>query len=296
MRCSTLRFARCSIAILALLLTASAVRAEDYKVKLSRPDKVGDEYTNTVTAKVSQSMTLTVNGNEAPAKTDKFKAECKGTVKVLAINEKTGSATKIRYQVDKLTKNGDELYPQGTVIIAEKIGHQTTYDIDGDRPDAEHAAVLDVVLDVNSTTDEYSDDQTMGTDKAQKVGDTWPIDADKSAKMLSDDELTIDAAHLKGESKLDEVKPVDGTDAMVVTTTMTADNLKNDLPNGATMTDGKMSIELTETMPVDASLQPLIMTAKTSFEMTVQLPQGAGTSVVKVKRELKEVREPAAKH
>jgi hypothetical protein len=294
MRC--FKLAACSTAILSLLLTSVAAHAENYKIKVSRTQKVGDEYTNTVMAEVSQSVTITVNGIEAPAKSDKFKAECHGSVKVLAINEKTGSATKIRYQVDKMTKDGDEFYPQGTVIIAEKTGHDTTYDIDGDRPDAEHVAVLEELINISSTTDEYCDDQLIGTDKPQKVGDTWPIDPEKNAKDLSDDELMINPAHLKGESKLVEVKPVDGTDAMVISTTMNVDTLKNDLPNGGgSITDGTMKLDLTQTLPVDESKQPLTMSAKMSLEMTVQLPQGAGTSKVTVKRELKEVRGAAAK-
>lgn len=80
-----------------------------------------------------------------------------------------------------------------------------------------------------------------------------------------------------------------------ITPTMTATGLKTDLPDGPTVNDGKMTVEVTETLPVDASLHALATTAKTSMELTLQLPQGAGTSLMKVMREIKEVREPAAK-
>jgi len=46
---------------------------------------------------------------------------------------------------------------------------------------------------------------------------------------------------------------------------------------------------------LDASVHALTTTVKTSLELTIQLPQGAGTSEMKLKREIKEVREPAAK-
>src|SRR5262249_38981774 len=153
----------------------------EYKIKLSRPDKEGDEYKAHVTATVKQKLDMTANGQQVPAKDDKFTAELTGTVKVLAVN-KIGQASKLTVTVEKLTKDGNEFYAPGTVITAEKVAGKPTFSVDNNNVDPEKAEVLDSVIEVSADDKSTNDDELSGTDQPQKVGASWPINSEKVAK------------------------------------------------------------------------------------------------------------------
>jgi hypothetical protein len=274
------------------MILTSSVRADDYKIKLIRPDKVGDQYTSAVTSRVTETVVSLQNGEETDRKTEKFNAECQGTVKVLAVDEKTGFATKIRYQIDKLARDGKDLYPAGTVIIAKRDGDETSYEIDGEHPDETSLPIIASLLDLPGSRGMTTEAESNAIDKPQAVGATWPINTSKVAKDISNDQLAITADELKGESKLVSVKKVDGQDVMVVKATISADGFKKDLPNGGSVSDGKMSAEITNVLPVDDTQPAISSSSKITVTVTVNPPLGASKSVVTTKRERKDRRDP----
>jgi hypothetical protein len=282
------RFARSFAA--ALLLSASFAAAQEYKIQFTRPDKVGDEFVADVSAKSSTKMDATVNGALQPIKDESFKAEMHGTVKVLAVNDKSGEATKVSVTIDKLTKDGNDVYPAGTVIIAEKTGPKASFQIDGKPAEAENVEVLDSVISVSDATRDNNDDALTGTDQAQKVGGTWPVNSDKLAKDMSSSGLPLTPDELKGESKLVEVKTDNGVEVMVVHTDVNADGIKKDMPDGSAISNGKMTAEVTYTMPTDTTLPLISGTEKTHIAMDINLAGGAGTAKVVNDREVTKAR------
>ncbi len=277
----------------AILLASGIAQAQNYKIKLVRPDKVGDQYASSVTAKVSETTVTTKNGEETDTKTEGFTAACQGTVKVLAIDEKTGAATKIRYQVDTMTKNGRALYPQGTVIIAKRSGSDTSFEIDGERPDEDQAPVLTALLgDVSRTHGLTNEAEAKGTSSPQQVGNSWPIKTDQIAEQFSGENSPVTPEQLKGESELVAVKKVEGQDVMIIKSKITADGLKKDLAVRGAITDGKLTAEVTDTLPLDETLPKLFSTSKLTLTMTIAQPLGATKLIVTTKQERKERRDP----
>jgi hypothetical protein len=275
------------------LITATVAGAEDYQIKIVRPDKVGDEYTTSITASVSQTFQKNLYDDDDSKKTDSFTAACQGNLKVLAVDEKGKFATRIRFQVDSMTKNEKELYPEGTVIIAKIVEKETTFEIDGVSPDDEHEAVLQALLNLTAPNGITNEDETNGTDKSQKVGDTWPINADKLKKELGgrDGNPSI-ASQISGESKLVSIKDVSGTQAMVIKSTVTANGVKKDLPDGSSISDGKITSDITAVYPVDPALPIISLQTKVSMTLTMVPHFGNNKSVWTIKRDRKERREP----
>jgi hypothetical protein len=273
---------RSLLCLVGLTLAAGTARGQEYKVTLVRPAKVGEQYVTTIKAKLSS-----VN----PEKSEDFTADLHGTVKVLAVNEKTGSPTKISCKVDKITKDDKEVFPAGTVITADKSGAKTAYTVD-DKPVADaDKSVLDALLDVSSPDKTASDDEIFGTDKPQKVGDSWPVNKELLAKDMSEGFLPLPAESVQGESTLVEVKKVKDVDSMVVKSSASSTMNRMALPNGATV-DGKLEGSQTVTLPVDKSLPPTTVKSKFTMKMTVAAPGGAGPNIdVKADLEKTEERE-----
>ena len=279
---------RRSLYCLVVLSLARSVRADDYKIVLSRPFKAGDQYVTNINVKVDES---------GPQGKNKFAAELKGTVKVLAVNQTTGSATKLSLKVDKSTKDGQDFLPAGTVITAEKVNHQSVYSIDGKALDKamdkdDRAEVIDAMLDVTDPDSKESDDDISGTDKPKKVGDSWPINKEALVKASVDLPFPLTTDEVKGETTLAEVKKVNGTEVMVLKTTTTGTVAKAAMNNGLSIQDAKFDVTATGTMPTDKSM-PILSTQETmSLSMTMIAPNNAGQFKLDLKRDRTEEREP----
>jgi hypothetical protein len=292
MRASNSFLKRSVVASLALMFFAAAAHAQDYKIKLARPDKVGDEFITTVTTKSDQSTDATINGQAQPVKNDAFTAKLHGVLKVLAVSEKGGGATKVTCKVDTLTKDGAEFYPAGTVITAERTGEKSVFTIDGDKVDDDKATVLDAVISLESPDRASNDDEQLGTDKPQKVGDTWPIDSGKVAKEISDSGLPITGDEIKGQSKLVEVKKINDTEVMVIETIITGDGLKGTLGDGSVISGGSLSGKVISTLPTDGTSPMISATNKLHAVLNINLPGGVGKATITTDREVTEEREP----
>src|SRR5436309_763579 len=69
--------------VLSALLAGSA-GAQEYKIKLMRPQKAGDTYTLSAAAEGKSTGTVTVDGVAQPGKEEAMKVQLDGAVKVLA--------------------------------------------------------------------------------------------------------------------------------------------------------------------------------------------------------------------
>ncbi len=273
-------------ALLSVLFCAS-VYAQEYKIKLVRPMKVGDECVITVAAKLDRTIVINTNGQASPPQTDGFTAYLHGVVKVLEINQKAGVPTRITCKVDKLTKDGAELYAPGTVITAEKVDKKSVFTIDGKKVDSARSEVLEAVLDVEDPNRTTSDDELTGTDRPQKVGDTWPLHAESVAKDLAEHDMTVDPHTIRGECKLVEVTKLKNTQVLVIDTTIETDDLKGKLPDGTAMTGGSVVAKLTYMLPVDGSAMPVQNKTQVKVVVKIDLPRGMGQAVVTTGRDVK---------
>lgn len=215
---------RTAAGILVLLGSATLSHAEEYKIALNRPEKVGQRFTIHATGHSKQAATFTVPGVGPQKQGAEFAMELDGTIKVLAVDDKSGQPTKVECTIAKCLKEQKPLLDPGTVLVAENKDGKTAFTKDGADLDPMTADALGVVIDTHQPG-APSDDQMFGTDKPQKVGDTWPVNAEAASASAAKSGITIAPDKIKGEGKLVAVKQVDGRQALEVQATMNVTEL-----------------------------------------------------------------------
>ena len=280
--CAVLTFA--ALASAGVVAAAAAAPGEAYAVKLDRPVKVGQRFAVTVKADVDRTIKVDVNGQAQPDRVEKFTAELAGTVRVEAVNDKTGVATKVQLTVDKLTRDGDEAIPAGAVVVGERAADDPTFTVNGTAADADQAAVLTAVVELGRADATVGQDAMFGTPQPRRAGDTWAGDPAKIAQVLAP-QVPVSAEHAKGTGTLVEVKTVGGGPAEVVETTVTVDPLTEGRTiKQLTVTGGTFRSTLTRTMPVDLARPAVSSDEHVTLKMTGTAGNGAATVDVSVER------------
>jgi hypothetical protein len=255
-----------ALAIVALSSVA-AFAADEFKIKMDRPFKVGDSVRIATNTSVRQSQKAEIGG-QASVQTDEFKATIEGTETIDAVTEKGGEAVKLTIKITKCIKDGADLIPAGSTLTAENVDGKTQFKVDGTEPADDVKQVLGELVDTTKP-DGSSTDEVFGTDKPKKVGDTWPGKTDLVAKDINDGPIQLTGDQIKAESKLEDVSVVDGKPIEIIKTTITADVPAKDPNNGANVHDLKIDLKIDATMPVDDATHEstLKMTRAISFKM-----------------------------
>jgi len=280
---------RCISGVGLLLILTAGAGAQEFKIKLVRPARAGDQYHVVTTAKISSSADITVGGQPQPKDVSSMTLELKGVVTVAAINPKTGTATKISCKVEKLTKDGVELYPAGTVIVAEK-DHKFTLQVDGKPADEKTSELLQNVLDVSDPNSSTNDDELTGTDKPQKVGGTWPINSEKVAAQIAAGGLPVTAEQTRGQGTLVKITRQNNADVMEIHAVATAEGFKKDMGDGSSISDGKLKIETTNILPVDPTRPSLSIENRS--HATMVYTQGNIKAIETLDRDIKSDAQP----
>lgn len=267
------------IAVVALVIVLlggwgnAARAAEGYKVQLARPSKVGDEFTTEATVFVKKG----VGGNNTA-----FAGELHGAVKVLAVNEKTGGATKLQLTVAKLAKDGKAIYPAGAVLVAERADQNYTVTANGQPASPEAVELLRPMLGLADPSATVSDDQSIGTNQPQTVGVAWPVNKQLVARQVAENHVAAIPASVKGESKIVSVKTVDGVEAMLVRNTLSYDLPPHKNPGKVPVIGGTMNVRGEILLPVDTSKQPISMTGEEQFREIELTRHGEATISVDI--------------
>jgi hypothetical protein len=286
---------RSLVAVAAVVCAASAAaRAADrYPIRLDRPLKVDQQFSLVAKGETNQTVDVTANGQAQPQQAQKFTAELTGTVKVLAVNEKTGGPTKEQVTVDKLTKDGTELFPAGTVIVADHTGARTTYTANGTDVDPEKAGVLELVISLDRADKQLGEDAMLGTPTPQPVGGQWDGDTAKVAADMQADQVPVSAEHLKASAKLVKVDQVDGKPVETVEATFSADPLDvGKQMNELTVTGGTLSATITLALPVDPALLATAVDIHLTLKMKGTAGGGAATAEIAMDRTLHQTMTP----
>lgn len=251
MSVDTIRPGWAALLVLLFSLSTNLIGAEQYKVRLTRPYKVGYEFDTEATVSSKRAVGETVTS---------FSGQLYGTIKVLAVNEKTGGVTQLQCTVVRLTRDGKEIYEGGVVIVAQKVNYQDVITVNGQPAPAETVEVLDPMLNLSDPTSTVSDDQAGGTDQPQPVGVAWPINKRYSAQQALESGLHISPSTVSGESKITKIRSAAGSDAMVVHMIETYQIAPHKLPGKVPILGGSVTMTEDLVLPVDIQQPMLSMT------------------------------------
>lgn len=270
--------------LVGLVSFVSVCDAQEFKIQLDRPAKVGDTLDLTILGAGRWKTVVTISGKDPQSKEEAFGISLTGRIEALAVDDK-GNPTKISVTVKKCTKltgaAEKDLLADGDILIAEMKDGKTEFslkDAGGVSPEVEKA--LELVIDLHDPR-LSGDDAMLGTTEPKKVGESWPINSEVAAKNFQILGLPAKAADLDGKTTLTEDKKVDGVDSIVIKSEFAVHKLAGDLPEGASLREGQIEGSYTGTLPVDASLQATheLSSSKITTVVSNKDPDGIETKV-----------------
>lgn len=241
----------CSFAVSWLLLLATCGGEEQYNIRLDRPDKVGDTYSQSVQAKFKQDNLSRVRDSLPRSQQAEFSVELEGTVKVLAVDEQNRQATKLSCTVAKLVRDGQPVLAEGTIVIAENNKGTTRYTVDDQAVDPPVAQSLREVLWTSRGDTSDNDDTLFGTNQPRKVGDSWSINPDAAVRTFSRDGVEVSKDRVAGTVGLTGAKQIDGKTFLSVAAHANITGLRGVLPDATVVTDGTLSVRSDALIPAD---------------------------------------------
>jgi len=269
----------CLLGALSILAATAGASAQEYKIKINRPEKVGDSYALSAKGSSTNQTNATIPGAPPQAQEKKDEIELQGTVKVLEVDGQ-GQATKLSCAVEKCVLNDKPLYERGDVITAEHVGTKTEYTVKGEKVDEATEKALSIVLDTADAEQKSDDDASFGTDQAQKVDGTWPVHAEAIAHELSRRGMAVKAENVKGTGKLAAVKQVDGKDVLTVVVDVTIDGVKPPMPPNIAVESGSLTLHMSGDVPADENAHPLSQSALMGMKVRATAPGPNNQNVV----------------
>jgi hypothetical protein len=249
-----MRHALSTLSLIAALLCGliSTASSEDYEVKLVRLAKVGERYGIVATGSQEQHMTMTLNGQGMPPRDKVMQVAFTAKAEVLAVSA-GGREVKTSFTVETLTNTvgaqATDVLPAGTVVVAERTGAKTEFQVAGAPAKPEVADVLKVVISLESDQG-ANDDAIFGTKERKKAGDSWPMDAKAGAADLEAKEnIKVDPANISGTTTLIEVLPA----GMRIAAKVTMKDVAVPLPPGMAVTSSVIAAEFSSVLPIDTS-------------------------------------------
>ena len=242
------------------LLAGSPVFAQDYEIRLTRPDKVGEKSEVIVSGEMSEQMTMTSQGKILQEKKSSLSATFQGTTTVLKVDD-LQRATELKLLVSKCHKKMDgndteeEVLAKGTQVVVRRRDSKTEFLIDGKVVPKDVAEVLGLFFSLPHS--KVTDDDIFGTKERKKVGDSWAMNSKLAAKDSALQGVKVDVENITGSTKIEEVVVVGGKKCLRLSGKMEISKFAPPLPAGMAVEKSKMSVSASGVFPVDTSIGAL---------------------------------------
>lgn len=263
------RLGRAVSAILVLAFTGTTV-AQDYVIKLSRPKTVGLKFQVTGRGTEREELSFIVSGRTNRIVDNAFDLEFAAQSEVLEVDPK-GHVTKAALTLDKCLKTSrqgnEELFPEGTVIVAASQDGKTLFSTKDGRPvPPAQSKVLNLVISIHRGGSD--DDDIFGTTARQKVGSTWPINSEVARRDLEKKVPRFTLSAVKGSARLVGATKVDGVDCLNLSAELRIQASPSNL-HGMKITQNELTANFAWSFPVDAARQKV--TEKSEMTMNMAL-------------------------
>ena len=265
-----------ALAFFAISLTLTA--EDDYAIRLHRTSKVGDMVDFSSTGHALSSMELLAGKKVIKQQSMEFDATCAGTYTVMGVNA-NGSPINYKIKFKSLTRKikGDDkeeaLLEPGAEITLKKTPTGKECLMDGKPLPPKILKVVELFFSLPRS--ELTDDDVFGTKNRIKMGDSWPIHADKIADDLKSVGIEIAPGHLKGAATLEKVLEVDGEKCLHISCKMDIDNFIFPLPPGFTIVKSSMIGKYQGDFPVDSSKHEQSSSSSTKMSASaIGIPPG----------------------
>ena len=274
------------IFLLAALAAVFSAQAQDYEIRLSFPDKVGDKSRVSVTGRDRQEMSVWSEGKKLREQVKELSVTFEAVAIVLEVSPK-GRAKRLSLQVEKLaTKEGGiekELLARGAVVTAALAEKKTVFEMNGRRVEPAVAQALENAVTIGSH--DYTDDELFGTRERKRVGESWGANRAAMMETLQDPRMSV--KDLKGQVTLKEVlKDAKGQRLLV-----TFDVSGQALPAaGSPMPPGTLSVKGTAEFPTAPARSRVMETMEMTYTARDKLRPNANGLEAEMRADMKKSR------
>jgi hypothetical protein len=268
-----------------LVMVCSRVFAQDYEIRMERPEKAGVKYELTASGSESEYMTMSDPNQVIKEGKSSISGELKGLVTILETDEMMRES-KIKLTVSRcaITIDGKDyennVLTKGTEIIALLDKPKETFLIDNKPVPEEIGKFLSLFFTTNSSV--LTDDDVFGTKERKKVGDSWPVNSTLAAKDLTGFEMPVAPEDVKGSTKLEKLVDVDGIKCLYLRGKLQINNMTPPLPPGFTIDLSNMTALFSGEFPVDTSIIPLSRMMTMTVTFSGKGKQGSDSAEVKI--------------
>lgn len=269
---------RAVLSLSVVLLLVSVTHAELYEVKLTRPQKVGDQNRIVGSATTEFTQSTVIGGKAQPVQRTNSEVDFELVSQALQIDEK-GRATSAFCTIEKLVRKDSrgekEILKKGDTVTATVEKGDVTFKLkEGELTPEIHAALREAI---DMFTGGSDDDETFGTALKQKPGESWAIDPAAVVDSMARKGLTVDPGDVTGRVTLIGLKTIGNTPVLEVVAAMLIKKLTppdGTVPLGQRIEKSTLDVRAAGMFPTDPALQPL--GARISTEMTKVVSGKAG--------------------
>ena len=271
MRCSRGGITWPAAVLVLALWPCAPLLAQDYAIKLHRPQAVGLKYHLSASGRSTRTQVLKSGDKILQNESVKFAVECECAVTVLAVDDK-GKPSKLSLQIEKLTRTDDagakELVSKGGIVTVSMKDEVEVSEMDDRRLPlpAQEAITVILPLDPNGPTD----DELFGTTARKKPGDHWDVNTDLMAKDLLRRRATAGTADLSGTVTLEKVARVGTTECLQISGSVDCSKYIPAVPSEVKVEKGFLKISFSEKLPVVVSMPALEMTQSANIGYTMK--------------------------
>lgn len=254
---------------------ATEPRGGEHVIRMDRPVEAGFRFREHRSVTSQQAQGTRVDGVQAQREEQKIEAEMVAVVHVVEVDER-GRETRVKLEVESLTGrvNGQEVSmpPSGSVLLVERSRAGQRVQLGGGGElDRTQQAILQVVLQGQTTEGGAPQDAMLGTDRPRGVGERWSPDLELIADDFSEAGMSLDPSDMQGEVALEDVVSCPGrqdAQCLKVVTSFEADraSLPN-LPPEAEVQDSGLKVRSVWWAPPDPSELPAREKAKVEMHL-----------------------------
>ncbi|MDA3838124.1 MAG: hypothetical protein PF574_03975 [Candidatus Delongbacteria bacterium] len=262
------------IYLLVLTLIFSTTLAQNYKICMSNPYKVGDKYRIYGTGTFSELNKVVIKGKTEEIDSLVYEAKIDGVVTVLIVNE-LKAQKKVKFQITNCsTTNNDEklmkeYLAKDTEIEVESIEGETVYKIEGKSVSNEISTFLSNFISVSESF-AATDDDIHGTNNLVKVGDVWSINTKNYALDLLSDGVKIETENIKGQTTFKKIEKIDNIKCINLEIQChLTDWTISEMPYGMKLKNSKIKGEMIGNYPLDYYIKPI--QSKENYEAEIIL-------------------------
>ncbi len=259
-----------AVLVLALWPCAS-VLAQDYPIRLHRPQAVGLKYHLSANGRSTRTHVEKSGGKILQNDAVKFAVECECVVTVLAVDDK-GKPSKLSLQIEKLTRTDDagekELVSRGSIVTVSMKDEVEISEMNGHRLPLPTQEAITVIfrLDPNGPTD----DELYGTTGRKKPGDHWEVNSDLMAKDLLRLRATATTTDLSGTVTFEKVVRDGNTECLQISGAVDCPRYFPSVPSEVKVEQGFLKIGFSEKLPVVVSLPALEVSQSANVGYTMK--------------------------